>query len=92
MLKIWGRMMAHVRDITLTGDAVNWFEDRGRRAVALKDFDATLMRKDPPFDREYFYATHLLEQGELHFRGVWEKKTKELNRSMDEGKKRYSSE
>jgi glutathione synthase len=32
--------------------------------VPLKDFDAILMRKDPPFDSEYFYATHLLEQAE----------------------------
>jgi glutathione synthase len=43
-----------------------WFEetvsDEGR--VALKDFGAVLMRKDPPFDSEYFYATHLLEQAE----------------------------
>ena len=27
-------------------------------------FDAVLMRKDPPFDSEFFYATHLLEQAE----------------------------
>jgi glutathione synthase len=26
--------------------------------------DAVLMRKDPPFDSEYFYATHLLSQAE----------------------------
>jgi glutathione synthase len=26
----------------------------------LTDFDAVLMRKDPPFDQEYLYATHLL--------------------------------
>jgi len=32
--------------------------------VALKEFDAILMRKDPPFDSEFFYATHLLEQAE----------------------------
>ena len=31
---------------------------------ALKDYDAVLMRKDPPFDAEYFYATHLLEQAQ----------------------------
>ncbi|WP_293604183.1 glutathione synthase [Polaromonas sp. UBA4122] len=64
---LWQRgsaVTAHVRDITLTGDTVNWFEERGTRAVALKDFDAILMRKDPPFDSEYFYATHLLEQAE----------------------------
>ena len=58
------RVSAHVRDITLTGDTTRWFEERGRRAVALADFDAVLMRKDPPFDSEYFYATHLLEQAE----------------------------
>ena len=58
------RVTAHVRDIGLTGDADRWFEERGARAVPLNDFDAILMRKDPPFDSEYFYATHLLEQAE----------------------------
>lgn len=58
------RVSAHVRDIALTGEASRWFEERGRRALALADFDAVLMRKDPPFDSEYFYATHLLEQAE----------------------------
>jgi glutathione synthase len=29
---------------------------------ALADVDAVIMRKDPPFDNEYFYATHLLSQ------------------------------
>ncbi len=64
---MWQRgaaVMAHVRDLTLTADAANWFETLGARAVALRDFDAILMRKDPPFDSEYFYATHLLEQAE----------------------------
>ncbi len=32
--------------------------------LALSDFDAVLMRKDPPFDAEFIYATHLLEQAE----------------------------
>jgi len=64
---MWQRgsaVMAHVQDITLTGDAQDWFAVRGTRQVALRDFGAVLMRKDPPFDSEYFYATHLLEQGE----------------------------
>jgi glutathione synthase len=64
---MWQRgalVTAHVRDITLTGQPDAWFELKGARAVALRDFDAILMRKDPPFDSEYFYATHLLEQGE----------------------------
>jgi glutathione synthase len=59
---------ANVRDITLTGHSDVWFTTEqslsNKRPQALKDFDAVLMRKDPPFDSEYFYATHLLEQAE----------------------------
>lgn len=59
-----GRVSARVRDITLTGAKSDWFAVRGERTVALCDFDAVLMRKDPPFDSEFFYATHWLEQAE----------------------------
>ncbi len=55
---------AQVRDIRLTGDAHDWFDSKGSRRAALKTFDAVLMRKDPPFDSEYFYSTHLLGQAE----------------------------
>jgi glutathione synthase len=53
-------------DITLTGDArtTGSREEHQRGAAAAQDFDAVIMRKDPPFDSEYFYATHLLEQAE----------------------------
>ncbi len=61
-------VLAYVRDITLTGQQDPWFESEQQppheRPQALQDFDAVLMRKDPPFDSEYFYATHLLEQAE----------------------------
>jgi len=61
-------VQAHVRHITLTGHEERWFhempEPPARRLAALRDFDAIVMRKDPPFDSEYFYATHLLEQAE----------------------------
>ena len=59
-----GRVCAQVRDIVLTGDAQTWFTPQPARVAVLADFDAVLMRKDPPFDSEYFYATHLLEQAE----------------------------
>ncbi len=55
---------ALLRHITLTGDADDWYRVTHQGREALKDFDAVLMRKDPPFDSEYFYATHLLEQAE----------------------------
>jgi glutathione synthase len=31
-----------------------------RKTGALEDFDVILMRKDPPFDMRFFFATHLL--------------------------------
>ena len=55
---------AQVRDILLTGQSDDWFDVTGSGRVALKTFDAIVMRKDPPFDSEYFYSTHLLGQAE----------------------------
>ncbi len=55
---------AQVRHVTLTGDADAWFTVTQEGREPLHTFDAVLMRKDPPFDSEFFYATHLLEQAE----------------------------
>ncbi len=75
MWKQGAPVTAHVRDITLTGKPDLWFTDKepALRAQALKDFGAVLMRKDPPFDSEYFYATHLLEQAEREGAKVFNK-------------------
>ena len=61
-----GRVSAPLRSFTLTSDEHDWFASRpdDGRVMALADVDAVLMRKDPPFDSEYFYATHLLQQAE----------------------------
>jgi glutathione synthase len=70
-------VMAFVRDIHLTGEQEAWFEAEQQRPherpQAVRDFDAVLMRKDPPFDSEYFYATHLLEQAEREGARVFNK-------------------
>lgn len=55
---------ALVREIELTDHPRDWFVVRRQGREPLHAFDAVLMRKDPPFDTEYFYATHLLEQAE----------------------------
>ncbi|MEO6624369.1 MAG: glutathione synthase [Burkholderiaceae bacterium] len=70
-----GMVQAQVRDIVLTGQAERWFEPAAgaRVARALRDFSAIVMRKDPPFDSEYFYATHLLEQAEREGARVFNK-------------------
>ena len=62
-----GQVTASVQTLRLTGDesgARPWHEITGESAQPLAAFDAVLMRKDPPFDTEYIYATHLLEQAE----------------------------
>lgn len=64
---------AQVSDIVLTGQQDTWFSVQQQRSAALADFDAVLMRKDPPFDSEYFYATHLLEQAEREGAKVFNK-------------------
>ena len=70
-----GRVSAHLREITLTQDAHDWFAELPRSAapLALADVGAVIMRKDPPFDSEYFYATHLLEQAEREGARVFNK-------------------
>jgi glutathione synthase len=81
----WELFYAEQKDLYLR-DGVAWarlaplkvFEDlrawftRGDAAVAkLGDYDAILMRKDPPFDMEYIYCTYILDrardQGALVF-------------------------
>ena len=58
------RVCASVQHIRLTGDAVTWYEVISEQVRELREFDRVLMRKDPPFDSEFFYATHLLGQAE----------------------------
>ena len=61
------------RAITLTGDEHDWFAVATQAELALADADAVLMRKDPPFDSEFFYATHLLGQAEREGARVFNK-------------------
>jgi len=67
-------VQAQVQQVHLTGKLDAWFEVHGVYADrALHGFDAVVMRKDPPFDSEYFYATHLLEQAEREGAKVFNK-------------------
>lgn len=70
------KVTAIVRHITLTGHSENWFETKAspdEKPQALAGFDAVVMRKDPPFDSEFFYSTHLLEQAEREGARVFNK-------------------
>ena len=61
------------RCIVLTGQEKDWFVTEAQAELALADADAVIMRKDPPFDSEYFYATHLLGQAEREGARVFNK-------------------
>jgi glutathione synthase len=71
-----GVVQAVVRQIRLTGkegDGAHWFVQENAALRELRSFDAVVMRKDPPFDSEFFYATHVLEQAEREGAKVFNK-------------------
>ena len=59
-----GKVVAEVARITITGEAKDWYRADAAQPVQLNEFDAVVMRKDPPFDMEYIYGTYLLELAE----------------------------
>ncbi len=50
--------------LTLSDDDRDWYRETARSRRPLADFDAVVMRKDPPFDFEFLTATWLLERAE----------------------------
>ncbi|WP_018152525.1 glutathione synthase [Leeia oryzae] len=50
--------------LTVSDDNHDWYVAGEMQQQRLAAFDAVVMRKDPPFDAEYLYATHLLEIAE----------------------------
>jgi glutathione synthase len=61
-----GVAMGRARTLEVRDDKTAWFTRGEPLATRLGDFDAILMRKDPPFDTEYIYSTYILERAELH--------------------------
>jgi glutathione synthase len=60
-----GQVTTQAVHIRLHEPSDTWFEVVSTHAsLALHAVDAVVMRKDPPFDSEYFYCTHLLEQAQ----------------------------
>lgn len=68
-----GQVVAHVTPVTLTGDLHAWYRADAPQVVQLNQFDAVILRKDPPFDMEYIYTTYLLEMAEQHGARVFNK-------------------
>jgi glutathione synthase len=59
-----GLARARMRPLEVREDANNFYTLGDEEDRDLADLDAILMRKDPPFDMEFVYSTHLLENAE----------------------------
>jgi glutathione synthase len=55
----------HTRPLRVRADPADWFGLGEPTVGALGGFDVVLMRKDPPFDTEFIYASYILERAEF---------------------------
>jgi glutathione synthase len=60
-----GVALGRAHPIEVRDSSSDWFTRGAPATVRLGDFDAILMRKDPPFDTEYVYSTYILERAQL---------------------------
>lgn len=59
-----GTVRAAIARLEVSDDDDDWYRVTAQDTGRLAEFDYVLMRKDPPFDQEYYYATLLLERAE----------------------------
>jgi glutathione synthase len=62
----YGIAWANSASLELHEDPLNWYSLSKAIAQPLDQCDIILMRKDPPVDLEYVYATHILERAEYN--------------------------
>jgi len=60
-----GQAFASMRRLRVQDQSSDWYEHAEAEEQPLSSLDVVLMRKDPPFDMEYLYTTHILERAEL---------------------------
>jgi glutathione synthase len=58
------RSRARMREVEVVDDSGGWYRFISEQTRPLDSLSVVLMRKDPPFDMEYIYATYLLEQAQ----------------------------
>lgn len=57
-----GLVNANSKRTTVLDSEINWYKSEPSQVINLGSLDVVFMRKDPPFDMDYIYATYLLEQ------------------------------
>ena len=65
LILVDGEARVRARPLTVRADPNSWFTLGAGSAAKMGEFDVVLMRKDPPFDAEYIYATYILERAEM---------------------------
>lgn len=64
LYQVDGEARGRGRQLDVFQDPERWFAFGEEVDLPLRELDVILMRKDPPFDNEFVYATYLLEQAE----------------------------
>ncbi|WP_295514349.1 glutathione synthase [uncultured Pseudomonas sp.] len=64
LYQVDGEARGRGRQLDVFQDPERWFAFGENVDLPLRELDVILMRKDPPFDNEFVYATYLLEQAE----------------------------
>ncbi|SHH79167.1 glutathione synthase [Ferrimonas marina] len=59
-----GQPRARMRPLSVEENPQQWYQLGEAVDTPLAELDVVLMRKDPPFDTEYIYATYMLERAE----------------------------
>jgi glutathione synthase len=59
-----GQARARTRLLSVEPNPERWYHFGSGQDLALSELNVILMRKDPPFDTEYIYATYMLERAE----------------------------
>ncbi len=59
-----GKAMAIMQDLSVEMNPENFYSLGPESRQSLAEVDVILMRKDPPFNREFIYSTYILEQAE----------------------------
>jgi glutathione synthase len=59
-----GQAFAWMRDLAVQDSLSDWYRFGAQSLRPLTELDVILMRKDPPVDSEYLYATQILELAE----------------------------
>lgn len=59
-----GQARASTKLLTVQQDPTDWYHFGSEQDIRLSELDVILMRKDPPFDTEFIYATYILERAE----------------------------